>query len=114
MSIDLVRRCCRSYPHVTESVQWGDNLVFKVAGKIFAIASLEPADVWLSFKCDPEDFAAMVERPGIIPAPYLARAHWVALETEDALRATELKQCLRHAYDLVVATLPRKARAGLA
>ena len=114
MSLDLVRRCCRSFPHVTESVQWGDHLVFKVAGKIFAIASLEPADVWLSFKCDPEDFAAMVERPGIIPAPYLARAHWVALETEDALRVTELKQCLRHAYDLVVAKLPRKARAGLA
>jgi predicted DNA-binding protein (MmcQ/YjbR family) len=114
MSIDLVRRCCRSYPHVTESVQWGDNLVFKVAGKIFAIAALEPADVWLSFKCDPEDFAAMVERPGIIPAPYLARAHWIALETEDALSVTELKELLRKAYDLVFAKLPKKTRAELA
>jgi predicted DNA-binding protein (MmcQ/YjbR family) len=110
MSLDLVRRCCRSYPHVTESVQWGDNLVFKVAGKIFAIASLEPADVWLSFKCDPEDFAALAERPGIIPAPYLARAHWVALETEDALTAKELKQRLRNSYDLVFAKLPKKTR----
>jgi predicted DNA-binding protein (MmcQ/YjbR family) len=114
MSIDLVRRCCRSYPHVTESVQWGDNLVFKVAGKIFAIAALEPADVWLSSKCDPEDFAAMVERPGIIPAPYLARAHWIALETEDALSVTELKELLRKAYDLVFAKLPKKTRAELA
>jgi len=114
MSLDLVRRCCRSYPHVTESVQWGDNLVFKVAGKIFAIASLEPGDVWLSFKCDPEGFAAMVERPGIIPAPYLARAHWVALEAEDALSVTELKQGLRNSYDLVFFKLPRKTREALA
>ena len=114
MSLDLVRRCCRSYPHVTESVQWGDNLVYKVAGKIFAIASLDPAEVWLSFKCDPEEFAAMVVRPGIIPAPYLARAHWVALETEDALSVTELKRGLRNAYDLVFAKLPRKTRAELA
>ena len=114
MSLDLVRRCCRSYPHVTESVQWGDNLVFKVAGKIFAIAALEPAAVWLSFKCDPEEFAAMVERPGIIPAPYLARAHWIALETEDALSVTELKELLRIAYDLVFAKLPKKTRAELA
>jgi predicted DNA-binding protein (MmcQ/YjbR family) len=114
MSLDLVRRCCRSYPHVTESVQWGDNLVFKVAGKIFAIASLEPGDIWLSFKCDPEDYAAMVERPGIIPAPYLARAHWVALETEDALSVAELKQGLRNSYDLVFARLPRKTREALA
>ena len=113
MSLDLVRRCCRSYPHVTESVQWGDNLVFKVGGKIFAVASLEPADIWLSFKCDPEDFATLAERPGIIPAPYLARAHWVALETEDALSATELKQRLRNSYDLVSAKLPKKTREGL-
>ena len=114
MSLDLVRRCCRSYPHVTESVQWGDNLVFKVAGKIFAIVALEPNDVWLCFKCGPEDFAAMVERPGIIPAPYLARASWVALETEDALSAAELKRGLRSAYDLVFAKLPRKTREALA
>jgi predicted DNA-binding protein (MmcQ/YjbR family) len=70
--------------------------------------------VWLSFKCDPEDFAAMVERPGIIPAPYLARAYWVALESEDALNVTELKQRLRNSYDLVFAKLPRKTRAELA
>ncbi len=112
MDVAWLRRCCR-FPHVTESVQWGDNLVFKVAGKIFAIASLEPADVCISFKCSPQDFAELVERPGIIPAPYLARAHWVALESEDALPASELKQRLRTAYDLVVAALPKRARAAL-
>jgi len=112
MDIDWLRRCCR-FPHVTESVQWGDNLVFKVAGKIFAIAALEPADVCLSFKCAPEDFAELTERPGIIPAPYLARANWVALESEDAIPAAELKRRLRDSYDLVVAKLPKKARAAL-
>lgn len=113
MSIDWIHRCCRSLPHVTESVQWGDNLVFKVAGKIFAIAALEPAEIRLSFKCTPDDFAELTERPGIVPAPYLARAHWVALESEDALPAAELKKRLKESYDLVVAKLPRKARAGL-
>ncbi|MBZ5584402.1 MAG: MmcQ/YjbR family DNA-binding protein [Acidobacteriia bacterium] len=112
MDIDWLRRCCR-LPHVTESVQWGDNLVFKVAGKIFAIAALEPAGVCLSFKCSPEDFAELAERPGIIPAPYLARAHWVALEHEDALPAAELKRRLRTSYDLVLAALPKRIRAGL-
>ena len=113
MSLDLVRRCCRSYPHVTETVQWGDHLVFKVAGRIFAIASLEPADVWLSFKCDPEDFAAMVERPGVIPAPYLARAHWVYLERLDALKTKELKAYLERAHALVAAGFSKKKRVAL-
>ena len=56
----------------------------------------------------------LAERPGIIPAPYLARAHWVALEIEDALGAKELKQRLRDSYDLVFAKLPKKTREGLA
>src|SRR6185312_6549125 len=74
MNVELVRRLCLSFQGAMETVQWGNNLVFKIAGKIFAIAALEPGDRWLSFKCSPEDFAELIERPGIAPAPYLARA----------------------------------------
>ena len=85
MTIDFVRSWCGSFPHVEETVQWEDDLVFKVGGKMFAVMPLEPAPVKLSFKCSPDDFVELTERPGIIPAPYLARAQWVALQTEDAL-----------------------------
>lgn len=111
--LEWVRRYCLSLPHATESVQWGDALVFKVAGKMFAVASLEPRTHWLSFKSAPEEFAEWIERPGVIPAPYLARANWVALEHEDALTAAELKRSLRKSYDLVCAKLPKKVRTEL-
>lgn len=114
MNAGWVRRVCLAFPHATESVQWGDNLVFKVGGKIFAIAPLEPAESWLSFKCSPEEFAEYVECPGIVPAPYLARAHWIALQSQDALTAAEVKRMLRRSYDLVFERLPKKARASLA
>jgi predicted DNA-binding protein (MmcQ/YjbR family) len=113
MNIDWVRNYCMSLPHATESVQWGNDLVLKINGKMFAVVVLEPAKVWLSFKCSPEEFAQLIERPGIIPAPYSARYHWVALETEDALTVSELKTLLRRSYDLVVEKLPKKARAAL-
>ncbi len=112
MSLDFVRRLCRSFPHATEHMQW-ESLVYKIGGKIFVIAALDPGGVWLSFKCSPEEFAELVERPGIIPAPYLARAFWVGLEDEDALPPAELKVRLRTAYDLVFAKLPKKKRAEL-
>ncbi len=112
MALEFVRRYAMSLPHATETVQW-ESLVFKIGGKIFAIAALEPAGVWLSFKCAPDDFADLTERPGVVPAPYLARAQWAALETGDALTTAELKQYLRRSYDLVVAKLPRKAQAAL-
>jgi len=94
-------------------VQWGYDLVFKIGGKMYAVAPLEPAPVVLSFKCSPESFAELTERPGIIPAPYLARAQWVALQNEDALTAAELKRLLRQAYDSIFAKLPKKTQATL-
>jgi predicted DNA-binding protein (MmcQ/YjbR family) len=113
MNAERVRRICMRFPHVTEQVQWADDLVLKVGGKMFAMAPLIPAKVTLSFKCTPEDFAELTEREGIIPAPYLARAGWVALEPGATLPEPELKRLLRQAYDLVFAKLPRKTQAEL-
>lgn len=103
-----------SFPHATEKISWGHDLTFRVNEKIFAVTVLEPAPVWLSFKCTPETFAELTERMGIIPAPYMARAKWVALETKEALGTEELKQLLRESYDLVFAKLPGKTQEALA
>jgi predicted DNA-binding protein (MmcQ/YjbR family) len=113
MDIEQIRTHCLSFPHVTEKVQWGFDLVFKIGGKMFAVTALEAAPVCLSFKCTPEQFAELVERNSIIPAPYVARYHWVALEHFNALRDKELKTLLRTAYDLVFEKLPKKAKAEL-
>ena len=112
MNIEWVRRYCMSLPHATETVQW-EHLVFKVAGKIFALLALEPSKFWLTFKCRPEEFAELIERGGIAQAPYFARNQWVALETEDALSAAEIKQRVRSSYGLVVEKLPKKTRAAM-
>lgn len=110
MNIDQLRKLCLSFPGVTEQIQWEDHLLFKVGGKMFAITSLEPASVWLSLKASPENFVEFTERPGVIPAPYLARAKWIALETPEALPLHELEQLLRESYEMVRAKLPRKLR----
>ena len=113
MAAEWIRQQCLSLPGTTETVQWGNDLVFKVGGKMFAVTCLEPSKHVSSFKCSPESFAELTERPGIVPAPYLARAQWVALETADALPRAELKRLIREAYDLNAAKLPKKTRAQL-
>jgi len=110
VTADFVRKHCLSLPGAAENIQWDHHLVFKVSSKIFAITALEPARHWLSFKCDPEEFAELVERPGIVPAPYLARARWAALESRRALARPELERLLTRSYELVVAGLPKKNR----
>ena len=113
MNIDWLRRTCLLFPHVTEQVQWGNDLVFKVGGRMFAVASLEPAAVCLAFKCSDESFADLTERSNVIPAPYLARAKWIAMETRDAIPLEELEELLREAYDLAFAKLTKAAQASL-
>jgi predicted DNA-binding protein (MmcQ/YjbR family) len=113
MNVDWLRELCLSFPGATEQIQWGNDLLFKVGGKMFAAAPLEPAPVCLSFKASPENFAELTERPQIIPAPYLARAQWVALESRDAVPRKELAVLLRESYELVAAKLPKKIRESL-
>ena len=114
MDIESVRSFCLSLPQVDEKVQWGNDLLFRIGEKMFAVVSLEPAsDHCMSFKCTPEKFAELVEQEGIFPAPYVARYHWVALKRFDALPDRELKELLRSAYGLVYEKLPAKIKRQL-
>jgi len=113
IDIDWLRKICLPLPGVTEQIQWGYDLVVKVGGKMFAVAPLEHATVCLSYKCSDESFAELTERPQIIPAPYLARAKWVALESPDAITPGELSELLRASYELVFAKLPKRTQEEL-
>jgi predicted DNA-binding protein (MmcQ/YjbR family) len=120
MDAEGLRSFLLSLPDVAETMQWGDNLVYwvgdkAIGGKMFALASLEPDHgAVLSFAAGPERFAELVELDGVFPAPYLARAHWVAVEGWNTLRAAELKELLRAARGLIYEKLPAKTKAALA
>ena len=113
MDIESVRKFCLSLPHVTEDIQWESDLLMRIGNKMFAVLSLEASDHVMSFKCTSEKFAELVERDGIMPAPYVARYHWVALERFDALNKRELEALLKTAYQLVRDKLPKKVRDQL-
>jgi predicted DNA-binding protein (MmcQ/YjbR family) len=115
MDIEQVREYCLSLPHATEKVQWGNDLLFCIGGKMFAVVAMDDAkhSVKMSFKCTPAKFAELIERENIIPAPYVARYHWVGLEEFDALPKREMKELLKTAYTLVRDKLPKKEREKL-
>ncbi|MBC7366431.1 MAG: MmcQ/YjbR family DNA-binding protein [Undibacterium sp.] len=101
-------------PHTTFVKQWGECLVFKVAGKIFLIIALDAdlADA-VVFKCTPEEFDDLIETDGVTQAPYCAKRMWVRVGDLVALPSAELKRRIRRSYDLVFAGLPKKTQATL-
>ena len=112
MDIDSIRNYCLSLPHATEDIQWGNDLLFRISGKIFAGMSLDPPHS-LSFKCTPEKFDELIELEGIIPAPYMARNKWVMLERLDALSDRDIKSLIANSYEMIFSKLTRKAQAEL-
>jgi len=103
---------CRSLPQATEDVKWGHDLVFSVGGKMFAAFDLTDTRR-CSFKTTPDDFAVLTALPGIRPAPYAARFHWVSLDSARVMAAADLRTRLRRSYSLVAGGLPNRLRASL-
>jgi predicted DNA-binding protein (MmcQ/YjbR family) len=120
MNIDSLRKFLLSLPHVEETMQWGDNLVFWVAdkaigGKMFALANLSrDSNGVLSFAAGPEHYHELLETEGVFPAPYMARIYWVAIERYDVFPSHELEQLLRTAHQLTFGKLSKRTRDVLA
>jgi predicted DNA-binding protein (MmcQ/YjbR family) len=120
MDAERVREYLLQLPHVVETMQWGANLVFwvgdkAIGGKMFALLNLDDDHQGvLSFAAGPERYAELLETEGVSPAPYLARAHWVAIRHWGVLRGSELEKLLKFGHGVVYAKLPRRTRDVLA
>jgi predicted DNA-binding protein (MmcQ/YjbR family) len=120
MDAERVREYLLQLPHVVETMQWGANLVFwvgdkAIGGKMFALLTLDDDHkAVLALHVGPERYAELLEIEGVFPAPYLARAHWVALRHWRALRTGDLEEQLRHGHALIYARLPKRTRDVLA
>ncbi len=116
MLIDGYNAYCGSLPHTTHVVQWGGADVWKVAGKVFAIAHLSDAhELCVSFKCSPITFEMLKDQPGIIPAPYLASRGmiWLQRTTSQTMSDADLKHALSESYRLVALGLSKKRQREL-
>ncbi len=120
MDAERARAFLLTLPHVAETLQWGDNLVFwvgdkTIGGKMFALINLSAdAHGVISFAAGCERAPDLLEREGFYPAPYLARAHWVATADWNALRPAEWQAELRNAHAFIFAKLPKRTRDVLA
>lgn len=109
-----IEKLCLSLKGAVLSIQWGEERVFKVGGKMFAMlypASQRPHTLW--FKASNESLHILTHVRHITPAPYLARAKWVCLERLDALPAKETRPYLVRAHAIVASGLTKKMRLEL-
>ncbi|MDE1163496.1 MAG: MmcQ/YjbR family DNA-binding protein [Acidobacteriaceae bacterium] len=120
MNAERAREFLLTLPHVVETTQWGDNLVFwvgdkRLGGKMFALLDLdgELSHGVACWAAGPERFHELVEQEGLFPARYLARAHWVAARQWTALRDREWQDELRAACAIVHDKLPKRVQAAL-
>jgi len=107
MNIESLRQYCLSLPHTKEDVKWGADLCFTIASKMYCVAGIE-SPMKVSFKCSDQDFDLLIERPGIVPAPYMARNKWAMVEKASSLTITEWEHYIKQSYFLIISKLPKK------
>jgi len=114
---DDQRRLAALLQGATEDIKWGADLVYSVGGKMFCVFLMrEGVTCTCSFKVDDERFLELTGVPGVKPAPYLARARWVQVESGHALTAADLNVLMRRSHALVAAKLTKtlQRQIGLA
>jgi predicted DNA-binding protein (MmcQ/YjbR family) len=128
MNVERLRAYILTLPHVVETMQWGANLVFwvgdkAIGGKMFALINLDDPGpdrrrvvqhALMMYSAGAVRYSELLEIEGIIPAPYMARIYWIAVERWDIFTAAEWQSELRAAYELTLAKLPKKVVATLA
>jgi predicted DNA-binding protein (MmcQ/YjbR family) len=114
MDLDRFRQHCLRLPSATEETPFGpDVLVFKVAGKLFALAPLDLFES-VNLKCDPERAVELrAGFPGITPGYHMNKVHWNTVACDGSVPDRLILELVDHSYDLVRASLPKKVREAL-
>ena len=115
MNIEEIHEYCISKPAVTEGFPFNDTaLVFKVAGKMFALLDLSEESRGISLKCDPELAIELRERhPEVTPAWHFNKIHWNGVALDGNINEEQLKEWIDHSYAIVVDSLPKSKRETL-
>ena len=115
MDLAQFREYCLSKPSATEGTPFGpDVLVFKVRGKMFALAALEEVPTTVNLKCEPDLALELRDRyEQVQPGYHMNKKHWNTVEIESGIPDAEVRRMIDHSYQLVIKSLPKAERKKL-
>ena len=112
MDLAEFREYCLTKPGAREGTPFGpDVLVFKVGGKMFALAALDEVPTTVNLKCDPDLALDLRDRyDQVRPGYHMNKKHWNTVEIESAIPANELRKMINYSFELVMRSLPKVAQ----
>ena len=115
MDLESFREYCLSKPGATEDMPFGEDvLVFRVGGKMFALASLDEIPATANLKCDPDLALELRDRyEQVRPGYHMNKKHWNTVEIDSGIPDAEVRKMIDHSYELVTQSLPKAERKKL-
>ncbi len=115
LTLQDIRVYCATKKGATEDFPFDfQTLVFKVAGKMFALTDIDTAEVSLNLKCDPYRSLELRSRyPAVTPGYHMSKKHWNTVLVDGTIPDAEILEMIDHSYDLVFRKLAKTARDGI-
>ena len=115
MDLEQFREYCLKKHGVTEGTPFGEDvLVFKIGGKMFALAALDEVPSTVNLKCDPDLALELRDRyEQVRPGYHMNKRHWNTVEIDSGIPEAEMRRMIDHSYELIVKSLPKAKRAKL-
>jgi predicted DNA-binding protein (MmcQ/YjbR family) len=113
LDIELLRKTCLNFKGATEDIKWGSDLCFCVGAKMFCVTGVDSPEFFVSLKVLDKEFSDLIERPGISPAPYVARYKWILVNGSETFTNAEWQHFIEQSYELVRDKLSKKLKESL-
>lgn len=114
MDTNALKKHCRGYPGAEEKLHGAPSniLVYSVAGKFFAYFKTSEPERWrFSIKVESDRFLELTGIPGVKPARFMGRHHWVTVVDVRQLPADYLRELVDWSYRRALGNLSRKRQA---
>ncbi len=116
MNTKQLKQLCSKFPGATDTLygEPSNILVYEVDGKKFAYFKTSAPEQWrFSLRVTPGRFVELTDQPGVKPARYMGRFHWITIVDVSRFPAAYLAELLENSYQRAVDALPKAKQVAI-
>jgi len=116
MNVDQLKALCSAFPGAASTLHDApaNILVYSIGGKNFAYFKTSEPERWrFSTRVSAERFIELTDMPGVKPARYMGRYHWISIVKVEQFPDDYLHELVQCSYRKALGSLSKKKQLAI-